>query len=323
MWLFPQNIRIFAGVIKKSLNFFLMETGKLERQLQLLLLLIQNDRYTIDDICEKLSMSRRSFYRNLHALRNVGILVKKHRNLFSIDQSTPFIKKLIRGISFSEEEVLALSQVLNSVLDNSVMVRLLREKLNRLYNPHLLAAHSVSDQLAENIGALYQCMREHRLAFIQNYSSPSSGKISDRWVEPYSFLNDNRDVRCFEPASQENKTFKIERMGKVTPLDLLWEHEEQHVACFSDIFHFSGEQHTNVTLILGQLSANVLLEEFPIAAGMMELLPDGRHKLVTQVCDFRGVGRFVLGLYDDVEVVSPIELKNYIRQRLETFLART
>lgn len=298
-----------------------METSRIEKQLQLLILLIQNDRYTIDDICEKLAMSRRSFYRNLQAFRNSGILVKKYGNLFSIDQSTPFIKRLIRGISFSEEEVLTLSQVLSSVLDNSVQVRHLREKLQRLYNPHLLAAHPVSDQLAENIGALYQCMREHRFAFIRNYSSPHSGKVSDRWVEPYLFLNENREVRCFEPSSGENKTFKVDRMGEVKPLDLLWQHEEEHMPCFSDIFHFSSEERTEVTLILGQLSANLLLEEFPMAGGMMELLEDGRHKLVTQVCDFRGVGRFVLGLYDDVEVVSPEDFKVYLREKLESFLS--
>ena len=294
-----------------------MELEKLGRQLKLMLLLTQNVRYSVDDISQKLGMSRRTVYRYIDAFKALGFVVEKSGTKYRLDHSSPFFHELTSEIRFTEDEALTIAQVLNSVYDNSTQIRSLRQKLTRIYTPDILAKHGVSTRFAHNLSTLFQCIREERVCLIRGYDSPSSGKVSDRIVEPYLFLNGNNEVRCYELASKMNKTFKLGRMESVEPLDLLWTNKDEHKPFYTDLFHFSGEERTLVTLLLGKLSTSLLLEEFPSAEEHLTQLPDGRHRLSTEVCSMKGVGRFVMGLADDIEVVHSPALSAYLHECAE------
>ena len=43
---------------------------------------------------------------------------------------------------------------------------------------------------------------------------------------------------------------------------------------------------------------------------------DSEWILETEVCSFEGVGRFIMGLLQDVEIVGPQELRLFIRNKL-------
>ena len=49
----------------------------------------------------------------------------------------------------------------------------------------------------------------------------------------------------------------------------------------------------------------------------MVVLDDGRYFLETEVCSLKGVGRFVLGLYDDIDVFDSPELEEYLAFRIK------
>lgn len=294
-----------------------MELEKFGRQLQLLLLLTQNVTLTVDELGKELNMSRRTIYRYIDTFKTLGFVVSKTGTKYRIEHTSPFLKKLVTGIQFSEDEALTVSQVINSVYDSSPQIRALREKLAMLYTPELLAKHGVSKRVATNLSTLFSCMREERVALIVDYDSPSSGKVSNRIVEPYLFMSDNTEVRCYEITTGKNKTFKIGRMGAVRPMDLLWAHKDAHGPFFMDLFHFSGEKRTPVKLLLGHLATSVLLEEYPAAENFLTLETDGRHLLSIDVCSMKGIGRFVMGLADDVEVVDSPELSSYLRATAE------
>ena len=152
---------------------------------------------------------------------------------------------------------------------------------------------------------------------LKDYSSPNSDRTDNRLVEPYLFLAENSEVRCYEINSGMNKTFKVGRAGSVEVLDLLWAHKDKHAPFFTDLFHFSGEHRFEVTLLLGRLATSLLLEEFPAAEDQLVLCDDGRHRLTTEVCSFKGVGRFVLGLYDDIEVTGSPEFIQYLKNHIQ------
>lgn len=294
-----------------------MEPEKLGRQLRLMVLLAQGKAYTIEQISERLDMSRRTIYRYMDSFREVGFIVKKEGTRYRIDHTSPFFKEISKGISFSEDEALTISQVLNSIYSNSIQVRHLREKLSNLYDFDVLARHGVDNHLAQNISTLYEAIREERVVVLRNYKSPSSGKVSNRIVEPYMFAAENTEVRCFELSSKQNKTFKVTRCEAVEPLDLLWNHKKEHAPFFTDLFGFGGEKTMPVVLRLGPLATNILLEEHPDAQRQLTAQPDGTQRFETDVCNYRGVARFVLGLFDDIEVVGPVEFQEYIRERIE------
>lgn len=293
-----------------------MDKERFDRQLRLLVLLTQDRDTDIDSLSRELQMSRRSIYRYIETFRELGFVVEKRGNRYRVSPSSPFFRRITERIHFTEDEALTINQVLNAVYDRSPQVRHLRQKLSSLYDFDVLARHGVDEHIARNLASLYDAVKLERVAVLRGYVSPSSGKVSDRMVEPYMFLSENSEVRCYELATGMNKTFKISRAERVDLLDMLWSHKEAHQPFYTDMFGFSGEQLFPVRLVLGALSARLLLEEVPSVASQLALLEDGRYRLHARVCSYKGVGRFVLGLCDDVEVESPRDFKDYLRARI-------
>jgi predicted DNA-binding transcriptional regulator YafY len=293
----------------------MMKLEKFEKQLKLLIRLTQRNRGTVEEISRDLDLSVRSIYRYLDAFRQLGFIIRREGGRYSIDHDSPFFREITNRIHFSTEEALTISQVLNSVESNSPQMRHLREKLSSLYDFHIMAHYGVDDHLARNLSVIYHAIQDERIVVLRDYASTNSKKVSDRIVEPYIFLPENSEVRCYEITSGTNKTFKLARAKTVEAIDLLWSHKEKHRPFFMDLFHFSGEERHTVTLRLGTLATSILLEEYPGAEGQLTLCADGRHDLTTQVCSFKGIGRFVLGLFDDIEVIDSPDFKKYITER--------
>lgn len=294
-----------------------MELDKFDRQLRLLLMLTQHRNLTVDDVSRQLSMSRRSIYRYIDSYKQMGFIVVKEGPRYHIDPESPFFKQITSYIHFTEDEAMTINQVLNSVYDNSPQVRHLREKLSSLYDYKVLSKHGVDEHIAQNLAALFEAVKTERMVVLRDYASPNSAQTSDRIVEPYLFVSENSEVRCYEIKTGQNKTFKLSRIRKVEPLDLLWSHKNEHAEYFTDLFHFSGEERFPVTLILGQLSMSLLVEEYPGASALLEQQDDGRFLLKTEVCSYKGIGRFVMGLIDDIEIVDSPDFVEYLRGKVE------
>ena len=294
-----------------------MELDKFDRQLRLLLMLTQHRNLTVDDVSRQLSMSRRSIYRYIDSYKQMGFIVVKEGPRYHIDPESPFFKQITSHIHFTEDEAMTINQVLNSVYDNSPQVRHLREKLSSLYDYKVLSKHGVDEHIAQNLAALFEAVKTERMVVLRDYASPNSAQTSDRIVEPYLFVSENSEVRCYEIKTGQNKTFKLSRIRKVEPLDLLWSHKNEHAEYFTDLFHFSGEERFPVTLILGQLSMSLLVEEYPGASAMLKKQDDGRFLLKTEVCSYKGIGRFVMGLIDDIEIVDSPDFVEYLRGKVE------
>ena len=294
-----------------------MELDKFDRQLRLLLMLTQHRNLTVDDVSRQLSMSRRSIYRYIDSYKQMGFIVVKEGPRYHIDPESPFFKQITSYIHFTEDEAMTINQVLNSVYDNSPQVRHLREKLSSLYDYKVLSKHGVDEHIAQNLAALFEAVKTERMVVLRDYASPNSAQTSDRIVEPYLFVSENSEVRCYEIKTGQNKTFKLSRIRKVEPLDLLWSHKSEHAEFFTDLFHFSGEERFPVTLILGQLSMSLLVEEYPGASALLKQQEDGRFLLKTEVCNYKGIGRFVMGLIDDIEIVDSPDFVEYLRGKVE------
>ena len=61
-----------------------MELGIFERQLRLMVLLTQNREYSLEELCRKLDMSRRTLYRYLELFRDIGFEVVKQGNVYRL-----------------------------------------------------------------------------------------------------------------------------------------------------------------------------------------------------------------------------------------------
>ena len=197
-----------------------MRHDKLERELDLLLLLTENRHYDVETLCRRLAISRRMFYYYLESFRDWGFIVEKSGRCYSIDRESPYLKRLFETINFTEEEALTLLSILNKVGEENALAQRIRYKLNRFYDFHILDNPALRERVAHCVSVLYDAIKRKRVVKIMDYASPHSDTVSDRVVEPFLLLNDNNDVRCYELSSGENKTFKLSRMRDVVLLDL-------------------------------------------------------------------------------------------------------
>ena len=103
-------------------------------------------------------------------------------------------------------------------------------------------------------------------------------------------------------------------------LDSPWQYAAEHRQGFTDIFRMNGEERKPVQLELGLRACNLLLEEYPLAE--RDLTPQGRDRwlLKTEVANYLGVGRFVIGLLDDIRIINTPELEEYLRQYARQYL---
>lgn len=283
--------------------------------MRLLLLLAENHSFTVAEICDKIGISRRNFYYYLEFFRDSGFHVFKRGTCYCVGRDSPFFDHLVSRISFTEEEAVLMRRLLDGMGRGNVLAANLRKKLDNFYDFKILAGEEPREQSAVNIRTLYDAIKLKRQVVLCGYASPHSGTTRDRFVEPFMLMNSNNEVRCFEPASGMNKTFKVSRMQGVKMLETQWACEAMHREMFTDVFMFSGERLMPVEAMLGQLSYNVLIEEYPRAAA--SVTPEGcRHRLRLDVCSYAGIGRFVLGLFDDIEVLGDEAFKDYLRSRI-------
>lgn len=294
-----------------------MGLDKFERQLRLMLMLTQNRRYTIEELGERLELSRRSTYRYLEFFKDYGFEVVKERGIYRLDKSSSYFKQITEMVHFTEDEAMTLKRVLEGIPNKSVEVKHLLNKLSRLYDLNLLETIASDERFAKNQQALYQAAKEGRQCLFKNYSSSHSSTQSDRLVEPFAFIAGNTEVRAFEVYSKTNKTYKITRIGEVVILPTNWDYRPFHKEVYTDAFHFSGEELLPVKLRLDRLAVNLLKEEVIVRDGELEQEDDNHWIYTTQVCRYEGIGRFIMGLLNNIEILESKELKKYIKETVK------
>lgn len=294
-----------------------MDQPKIERLLRLMKLLTANNRYTIDDLACKLDMSPRTVYRYIDTFREAGFVVKKNGNYIKLDKKSPYFKEISQLVHFTDEEAHILKSAIESIDENNIIKQNLKNKLYSVYDYKILAECVTKGSNAKNVNNLTEAITEEKQVLLKNYSSAHSKHISDRIIEPYEFTANYIQVWGYEPESGENKMFKISRIGEVQILHNDWQNREKHRSAYMDIFRISSFEQLPVELELGLRAASLLIEEYPLSEKFLKKLSDSSYLLQTNVCSYEGIGRFVLGLLDDITVLGPSGFINFLRARID------
>ncbi len=286
------------------------------REFDLILLLTDGGRYTAQDIADRLGITRRNLYYYFEHLRAYGFRLIKENAYYRLDRRSPFFRKLHESIALNTDEAAYLRRQLNGADKSDTMANAIKVKLERFYNLDEFTDPTTLKRSIRNVRMLKEAIMQQKIVMLCRYSSPHSKSISDRLVEPFLLMNGDGDVRCYELASEMNKTFKVSRIDNIKILDVDWLHENRHRNVFTDLFMFSGEERFHVVLQLGILSRNLLLEEYPQSADNIHEEDDRYWRFETDVASYLGIGRFVLGLYDDIAVIADEGFKNYIQDKI-------
>ena len=289
-----------------------MDQSKLERLLRLMKLLTANTTYDIDQLAERLQMSRRTVYRYIDTFREAGFVIKKSGNCIRLDKESPHFRDISQLVHFTEEEAVILKSAIENIDDTNMLKQNLKRKLYSVYDNKTLADTVVRGKNSPNIRTLIEAIDEHRQVILHGYQSAHGGEVRDRRVEPFAFTTNYVQVWCYDPEAHACKLFKSSRIGSAELTAAPWEHEPEHCEGFIDAFRMHGGARRRVRLELGLLAYNLLCEEYPLAERDVRPLGRGRWLLDTEVAGFAGVGRFVVGLLDDIRIVDSPELTTYI-----------
>lgn len=297
-----------------------MDQPKLERLLRLMKLMTGNVNYTVDDLAERLGTSYRSIYRYIETFKDAGFVVHKlEGGIYKLGKESRYFKDISQLVHFTDEEAHIVNQLIEGLDDTNSLKQNLRKKLSSVYNCTSMASSIVRGKNASNVNHLLEAMEEQRQVVLVDYASSHAGVTRNRVVEPFGFTTNYVQAWCYEPESGMNKLFKIARIGSVEVLNEAWQHTDKHQEGYIDIFRMTGFAEHRVCLKLGMLAHNLLVEEYPLAERDITPTKDGQWMLDTKVCNYIGIGRFVLGLLDDIEIVDSPEFDEYITSLLQKY----
>lgn len=297
-----------------------MDLARIYRLLKLMQLLSSNVDYTTPELKDRLEISERSIFRYLEVFKDAGYaLHKKDKNIHKLYKMPADFIDLKDLVYISSEEAHILHTLLMSITGDSQVQINLEQKLAALYDATSITEIIGHKSSAENVRLLKDAINRKRQVVLMDYESSHSTSISDRIVEPYGFSVNYTDVYAYEVSTGMCKIFKICRIGWVRPVEHEWEHEEKHLKMTQDCFRMCGNKEYKVTLKMSLKAKNLLIEEYPLASTDVTF-EDGHWWLKTTVKDLAGVGRFVIGLADQIEVVDSSELNAYMIQFIEKYL---
>lgn len=279
------------------------------------------------ELAEYCAVDRRTIYRDIEALEEMGVPVWQYEGKFGIDrdgyQSTVrlnlnetvalyFAARLLAHHSdeHNPHVVGALDKIAASLPDAT-----LSEHMSRAAG--VIRAKPLRNVYVQSVETLTRAWADRRVVTIQ-YWAVDRAKPEERVIEPY-FL----EVSRFEPASyvlahdrlrNALRTFKVER---IQGAELLNEHYE--IPADFDPYTWLG----SAWGIISDEEVEVRLRFFPQAARRvqesvwhhsqrLEDLPDGGCLLTMRVGGIREIRNWVLSWGADVEVVAPDELREQI-----------
>ena len=293
-----------------------MDQPKIERVLRLMKMMTSGNRYTVEELAERLDTSYRSIYRYIETFKEVGFVVHKESGgVYRLGKESRYFKDISQLIHFTDEEAHIVNQLIGALDDTNMLKQNLRRKLSSVYNCTSLANSIVKGKSAENVNRIIEAIEEHRQVILCNYSSSHTGSKRDRIVEPIAFTTNYVQIWCYDTSDNKTKLFNTARIEEVTVLDTEWQHQAEHRCGHIDIFRNMGFELKRVRLRLGVMAHNLITEEYPLSERDLQQIDEGSWLLDTEVCNYAGIGRFVMGLAEDIEVIDSPEFTDYLRQK--------
>ena len=287
------------------------DNPKIIKELNLIQIMASGNAYSVKELSELLDASPSSVYRYLDDLRRARLVIIMENQRYRLpSKDKQYLNNILR---LSEEEAHVLYQSIDAIHGDTLFKENLRSKLSLLFDSLGLPECTIKTKNASNVSAIVNAIKEHRQVVFHDYASTNSQSVRDRHVEPFGFTVNYAEVWCYDLDDGLNKTFKTARIGKAEVLDAPWAHGRSHRMGHTDVFRMTGYDRLRVRLRLGVMAYSLLIEEYPLAERDIQSLDATHWLLDTFVANYRGVGRFVIGLAGDIEIVDSPELVSYIK----------
>lgn len=295
----------------------MIEQAKLLRVFTLIRLLKQG-RHTLEQLAQLQDCHPRTIRRYLSLLEEIGYFIdedpqgRRYLYLFEAEPEAPSY--------FSAEETLILQQALTGLDEHNPLRESLCRKLYQTSELVPLADELLDMHQARVVQRLVEALRQHCRVRLLRYQSSHSGTVRDREVEPLGFTDNYAQLNAVDVATGQTRTYKTRRIQDVELLATPCSHAaaQEHL----DVFGLAGPAPLLVELRLTARAYRLLVEEHPAARSFV--LPvagagptDLRYAFRGEVRSYLGIGRFVLGLPTEVQVVQPTAFRAFLREKVE------
>jgi proteasome accessory factor C len=297
------------------------EQQKILRVFRLIHILAGKHKKTIKELQTAIEVSQSTIYKYLKLLEELGYLIDKDAYdryfIFEPDQRTPF---------FIEEEAQFLQQCLSSLPNNNPYKISLTKKiqLNSLLIP---TAQELKQQMyAQLILKINEAITSQQWITLCNYQSADSSKSENRIVLPKKIDPENGQLTAFDVKRNAIRIFKIHRITKIENATAPSQNFNIDILAPVDLFGLAGPLPIKVQLLLSQRAKHLLEEEYPSASSF--ITPENNtlfpYRYTDEVRDFKGIGRFILGLPGETKIISPVDLIAYLLERMKgyTFISQ-
>lgn len=275
---------------------------------------------TVSQLANRYQVSVNTIYTTLESLEEVGYEIKKEGNRRIGVKFSKESEVLGELLHFSDDEFALLDGVAAKLGATTEKRRLLVQKLHSLFSFDRFVFGFKPKEQSENILNLSKAIQQEKQVILSNYKSSNSGTTEDRLVEPFR-LTENLDfVWAYDPVSKSCKTFRTSRTKKVNILEHSWQFKNYHETIFTDFFNMTSSTPKKVSFKMTLRAFNLLIEEYPSSQEFCKALEDGNFYFSAKVAGFEGIGRFILGVLDEVVDIETKQLKSFLIKKIERFL---
>ena len=297
-----------------------MDQPKTERMLHFITLLADPKGYTVDEIAERLGITRRSVYRYIETFKNARFIIDNENGLYRLATNKGSMKELADTIWFTEEEAYIIKRLIDELDNSNGMKAGLMRKLAAISDMTNLGDYTQNKTISDNINGLASAIREQKQVLLKNYSSAHSDTRNDHIVEPFEFTTNMIDVWAFDTKDGKNKRFKITRIENVLIQDLNWQYQALHQSETLDDFRTHGNECYHIKLKIDRMAKDLLVEEYPLSENHISTVDENHWLYEADVHKIEGAGRFVIGLNPHIIILEGKELNDYINHLAEEIL---
>jgi proteasome accessory factor C len=293
--------------------------GKLLKLLQLISFL-KASHWTIQQLMDRFGLKKSSMYRYLDTLEEAGFYIEKddlNRYFIITTEDNP------DHSHFTLEEMAMLRALVTSAGADHPLRDAVLKKVTMNSEIDVMPRMFLKAYISDLVSRLTEALRNKKQVILKNYHSANSKSISDRLVEPIHFGDNYGTIVALDVEDKGCKTFKLERVGEVIETKKPFAHEDCHVQRTTDMFGIGGTGEKPAIMITLHLTSRAYLllrEEFPLSIPYLKK-ENGKFIFHGPVAGFGGIGRFVMGLLDEVDIAGPEEFKDYVREKVRKFLS--
>ena len=233
--------------------------AKLLRLFQIIAVL-KSGHWTIKQLAERFDTSERTIYRYIKLLEEVDFLLEKdfENRFFIITTDDDPLQA-----QFSIEETKLIKKLIQSGTHDNPLKSTLLKKLSLNSEMDSMPRLFLKVRLGHFVDQLAEAIKNKNQVVLKNYHSANSNEIRDRLVEPIHFGDNYQSIVALDTQDKICKQFKLDRIGEVIAMKTKFQYEELHRKNQSDIFGFSGDSDTWITLHLSLRAYLLLREEYP------------------------------------------------------------